>query len=52
MLQLSLQNGAANIADGLGMLVGQAAKSFQIWTGFEPKIQPVIDQLRADIAIG
>ena len=51
-LQWALQNGAANIADGLGMLVGQAAKSFQIWTGFEPKIQPVIDQLRADIAIG
>lgn len=49
-LQWAKQNGAAKIADGLGMLVGQAAKSFQIWTGFEPKTRPVIEQLRAEMA--
>ncbi|MGY6629912.1 MAG: shikimate dehydrogenase [Wenzhouxiangella sp.] len=33
--------------DGLGMLVGQAALAFEIWTGHRPAIEPVIDALRA-----
>lgn len=32
--------------DGLGMLVGQAAKSFSIWRGVEPNCKPVLEQLR------
>jgi len=34
-------NGCRQISDGLGMLVGQAAKSFEIWTGKLPQIEPI-----------
>ena len=34
--------------DGLGMLVGQAAKSFAIWTGKQPQTAAVIEALRRD----
>ena len=33
--------------DGLGMLVGQAALAFEIWTGHRPAIGPVIEAIRA-----
>ncbi len=41
--------GATKISDGLGMLVGQAAMSFKIWTDFMPNIQPVITELREQL---
>lgn len=36
--------------DGLGMLVEQAAKSFYIWTGKQPKTRTIIDALRRGAA--
>ncbi len=40
--------GAAGVADGLGMLVGQAAESFGLWTGHRPEVAPVMAELRGD----
>jgi shikimate dehydrogenase len=45
-LQWARQHGAASLTDGVGMLVGQAAKSFELWHGVLPEIEPVIIALR------
>ena len=46
-LEFSRGQGAAQCADGLGMLVEQAAESFRFWRGVRPQTAPVIAALRA-----
>jgi shikimate dehydrogenase len=46
-LELAQQRGAALLADGLGMLVEQAAESFFVWRGVRPLTAPVIAKLKS-----
>ncbi|OON35526.1 shikimate dehydrogenase [Izhakiella australiensis] len=43
------QQGTQHLADGLGMLVGQAAHSFYLWHGVMPDIAPVIASLKSEL---
>lgn len=49
-LRQASEAGAAYCADGLGMLVEQAAEAFQVWRGVRPDTQPVLAELRAALA--
>ncbi|MGB7803675.1 shikimate dehydrogenase [Buttiauxella sp.] len=44
------QHGVQHSADGLGMLVGQAAHAFFLWHGVLPEITPVIEKLKQELS--
>lgn len=41
--------GVTQRVDGLGMLVGQAAEAFELWTGLRPDVKPVLQMMRAQL---
>lgn len=45
-LAMAESSGAARLADGLGMLVEQAAEAFFVWRGIRPQTSAVLDKLR------
>jgi shikimate dehydrogenase len=49
-MRAATQAGCPRIEDGLGMLVGQAAASFELWRGVRPRVAPVYAALREQLA--
>ncbi|APG20186.1 shikimate dehydrogenase [Kosakonia radicincitans DSM 16656] len=49
-LDWSINLGAKQCADGLGMLVGQAAHAVLLWHGVLPDVEPVIQTLKQELA--
>lgn len=49
-LKMAQELGAAQVIDGLGMLVGQAAESFYIWRNVKPKTNDIMRRLRAELS--
>jgi len=45
-LAFAREQGAARLADGLGMLVEQAAEAFLVWRGVRPQTAALLQQLR------
>ena len=48
-LEFAGTQGAAQLADGAGMLVEQAAESFLLWHGIRPETRAVIKRLRDEL---
>jgi shikimate dehydrogenase len=48
-LALARSAGASRLADGVGMLVEQAAEAFAWWRGVRPQTRPLIERLRVPL---
>jgi shikimate dehydrogenase len=51
-LRWAAQHGAAGVADGTGMLVEQAAESFELWRGVRPPTARILAELRKILGRG
>ncbi|WP_062060159.1 shikimate dehydrogenase [Cellvibrio sp. OA-2007] len=49
-LRWAQEHGAVQVADGLGMLIGQAAEAFYLWRQIRPEVVPVISAMRRQIS--
>lgn len=49
-LAFAVEAGVSRKADGVGMLVEQAAEAFALWRGVRPETRPVIDALTIPLA--
>lgn len=48
-IRYAKQQGAKSYQDGLGMLVGQASFSFQLWENTMPNIEPILEKLKQEM---
>lgn len=48
-LNYAISQGATEVLDGLGMLVGQASYAFELWEGVLPEIEPVLKLLQNEM---
>lgn len=49
-IEWAISLGVTRYADGLGMLVGQAAHAFYLWNGVMPEVESVMVELRKDLS--
>ncbi|MDR4516195.1 MAG: shikimate dehydrogenase [Nitrosomonas sp.] len=47
-LKYASQQGAKHLADGIGMLVEQAAESFYLWRGIRPETKDIITHMKSN----
>lgn len=50
-IQAARTQGAGTLADGLGMLVEQAAEAFWLWRGVRPNTAPILSEVRRLISV-
>jgi shikimate dehydrogenase len=49
-LRVAREAGAGRVADGIGMLVEQAAEAFEWWRGVRPQTKPLIERMTVPLA--